>query len=118
MKKEKKSIEEVPVLKVFSPQIWHDSGYVVGNRAGLEALRDAVDEALKNGAGSGEVFETDGEGYYVMAALFNNPIHSDAWNKYPVHYVSDVASENVITTEKFDNLYELFRKEEERRRYG
>lgn len=46
------------------PQLtYHAEATIVGTSDGLEALRDAVNAALAEGAGKATVFASDGEGY-------------------------------------------------------
>jgi hypothetical protein len=56
---------EMPVVHVWSQGAWHDSAYIVGDRDGLIKLRGAIDQAIKSGAASAEVFVIDGEGYNI-----------------------------------------------------
>ncbi len=48
------------------PQNWnHDSAEIVGTRAGLSALRDAISVALEVGESEASAIANDGEGYGV-----------------------------------------------------
>jgi hypothetical protein len=52
------------IVHLWSPMSFHEPQWVVGNKAGLQALRDAIDIALKtHGSACAEVFTNDGEGY-------------------------------------------------------
>ena len=42
---------------------YHAEARIIGTRAGLEALRDAVTDALRDGKGEASVMASDGEGY-------------------------------------------------------
>lgn len=44
---------------------YHGEAYIVGSRAGLLALRAAIDEALEHGEGEAIAYANDGEGYAV-----------------------------------------------------
>ncbi len=57
-----------PELHVYGQGVWHDEVFVVGNPAGLTALRDAIDASLRDGAAvTPTVFvAADGEGYQVF----------------------------------------------------
>lgn len=56
-------------LHVYGQEAWHDEAFVVGDVAGLTALRDAIDAALRDGAAvTPVVFVNDGEGYQVVVA--------------------------------------------------
>lgn len=55
-------------LHLFGQIIWHDDAYIVGDRAGIEMLRDALTAALDDPQGvsmCADVFTNDGEGYGV-----------------------------------------------------
>lgn len=58
-----------PLLHLYTQAHWHDAGHVVGDRAGLTALRDAIDRALTNKAAAAHVSAADGEGYAVVVIL-------------------------------------------------
>ena len=56
-------------VQIYCQYIWHDDAYIVGNRDGLIALRDAVDTALSDsgiGQAKAELSVSDGEGYDVF----------------------------------------------------
>lgn len=63
--------EDMPILHVYGQQFWHDDLRIAGNRAGLLALKQAVDKALgAAGAKPGEsaavcapFTQNDGEGF-------------------------------------------------------
>lgn len=54
-----------PCVHILPQQCWHDPAFIVGNREGLTALRDAINDALIHESASTEVFADDGEGYRV-----------------------------------------------------
>jgi len=64
---------EPVMLHVYGPYAHHDDAYVVGTRAGLTALRDALSwllEAQAPGTGAGfEAFVADGEGFTLTVWL-------------------------------------------------
>jgi hypothetical protein len=53
------------ILHIHSQLLWHDDAWILGNRAALVALRDAVDAALRDGQSSITAFVSDGEGFVV-----------------------------------------------------
>lgn len=57
------------MLHLRSPGRWEDIAGIVGDRAALLALRQAVDMALDTGAGGAFLFSSDGEGYALAVAL-------------------------------------------------
>lgn len=52
-------------LHLYAQDSWHMEAFIVGNKEGLIALREAIDEALQSETGQAvaHVFPTDGEGY-------------------------------------------------------
>ena len=73
--------EDLGLLHIYAQEREHGSVWIVGTRIGLTALRDAIDQALKAGAGwtpSGYVAEghfvmaSDGEGYDVRVIQDNS----------------------------------------------
>lgn len=67
-------MDKEAVLHIYGQWIWHDSAVIAGNKAGLMALRDAIQRVLVNGADSkaiAEVFVIDGEGYDIQVFLEN-----------------------------------------------
>ena len=56
-------MEKVPIIHVLAQERWHDPAVIVANRAGLLALKEAVDKALESEIGKANVFCEDGEGY-------------------------------------------------------
>lgn len=56
--------DAMPTVHLHAQAYWHDPAYVTGNRAGLLALRQAIDEALGEAEDSSvNAFTSDGEGY-------------------------------------------------------
>jgi hypothetical protein len=56
---------DTPTLQLYTQGQNHDEAFVVGDRAGLLALRAAIDAALAAGRGGCDAFVSDGEGYRV-----------------------------------------------------
>jgi len=54
-----------PWLHIRSQSTYHFEANIRGTRAGLLALRDAIDQALAKQVGTAPVFASDGEGYHV-----------------------------------------------------
>lgn len=64
--------ESAAILHIHSQEMPHDEVLIVGNRAGLQALANAVAEALQpedEATAEGYVFAGDGEGYRVVVHL-------------------------------------------------
>ena len=55
-------------LHIYAQDVWHDEAFIVGNREGLEALRDALNKALENPFSTARCFVNDGEGYACYIA--------------------------------------------------
>lgn len=86
------------ILKVFGAAFWHSSVNIVGSKDALIDLRDAIDEAIKNGKGSADFFEVDGEGYKVTVNCEDRDI--EGWAKLPTHYTDSVANNDSEEHEK------------------
>lgn len=87
----------VPLLHIYSPPFYHQEAFIVGNREGLERLRDALDALLSAGQEkvvSETVFHGDGEGYEVCCARDDSPFGDDAfWNRLSSPYTVDCGEE-------------------------
>ncbi|MCM8735932.1 hypothetical protein M5E06_17500 [Azospirillum sp. A1-3] len=70
-------LRQIPMVHLYGQPSWRDDAHIIGNRAGLESLRDAIDKALKTGAEEAEVFATDGEGYGIQVVELNDAILDD-----------------------------------------
>lgn len=68
---ERTTIDKAAWLHVYGQHFYHGPAMLRGNRAALEALRAAVDQALEAGTGEAEVFASDGEGYHVQVHRVN-----------------------------------------------
>lgn len=56
----------IPYAHLFAQSHWHDEAYLVGNRAALLAISQAIESALADDVGAAELFVGDGEGYYLF----------------------------------------------------
>ena len=66
--------------------------FVVGNRAGLLALRHAIQTAIEKGKNVGEqVAAADGESYKVTVIMENSHLDSDSWQRMALPYVAEGA---------------------------
>lgn len=77
-------------LHLYAQLHWHDEAYIVGNRAGLEALRDAIARALneQDGRAQADVFTNDGEGYMAMVAC----VSDETMGRMRVPYTDEIAA--------------------------
>lgn len=65
--------DSYPILHLYSPASYHQEQVVLGNRAGLEALRNAVNAALAGGFSVTDACETgDGEGYHLLVKMLDD----------------------------------------------
>ena len=69
------------ILNIYGQWYWHTEARIIGNREGLEALRQTIDDALTivvDEASTKQdpepLFASDGEGYEVIVE-----IHNDEW---------------------------------------
>lgn len=58
--------EEMPVVHLWQPLMWHCDQNIVGNKEGLTLLKDALQKAIDTGKGVAEAFISDGEGHDVI----------------------------------------------------
>lgn len=79
------------LLHVYPQVAWHDDVHLVGNRAALEALREAIDVALKGGTGSSNEMTSDGEHYDAKVILEDSPWQGEPWSLLGMPYLADYA---------------------------
>lgn len=74
---------ETPFLHLYPQLDNHIEAWVVGNRAGLKALKKAITKALQQEALEGsEVMAGDGEGYQVLVL----PLSDSQFQNLPMPY--------------------------------
>jgi hypothetical protein len=85
------------LLHVYSPRDHHDDAMLVGNKAGLIALRDAVDAAIKgdNGRGHADLFTADGEGFELRIAMEDGDWQKSPWRDMALPYTVDWYQESI-----------------------
>jgi hypothetical protein len=68
---EKHQTSDTIDLHLYAQAQWHDDAYLVGNRGGLTALRDALTRLLDGSASKETVlaYTNDGEGYDLTVHL-------------------------------------------------
>lgn len=88
------------LLHIHAQPAQHDEAYIVGNRAGLLALRDAIDQALLTGEvttssspDGHQVMTADGEGYTVTVRCDNSAWNSPIWQVALLPYTRDRAQD-------------------------
>lgn len=77
-------------LHVYPQFLWHQDVVMVGTKASLEALRQAIDVALLEGAEACEFTVTDGEGFRVVVVRNDD---EKAWDRLAVPYADKDAQE-------------------------
>jgi hypothetical protein len=66
------------VVHLWAGEIFHEEGYIVGNKEGLEALRRAIDYAIVNSdcdmcdSKTFHISTCDGEGYDIHVVVTKN----------------------------------------------
>jgi len=77
---------KMKILNIYGQEAWHTEARIVGNKEGLEQLRNTIDKALQEGKATTEadvkdgktaLFASDGEGYSVLVEC-----HGDEWGCY------------------------------------
>lgn len=83
------SIPQTPILHLHQQKAWHDDSYIVANRAGLIAIRSAIDRALASG--QAEVADTsfcaDGEGFRLFVVPYDYELHTEQWDELRLPYL-------------------------------
>ena len=81
------------LLHIYAQEAWHDDAFIVGNRLGLEALRDAISEALEKGRARADAYVTDGEGYEIKILCEDLEWKEDFWNNLSLPYTDEPAKD-------------------------
>jgi hypothetical protein len=85
-------MSERKILHIYGQGAHHDDVVVGGNRAGLEALRSAIDAAIAWGVAVRECEVNDGEGFPIYVVHLKE---IDA-EKMPVPYTSECAAQRWV----------------------
>ncbi len=78
---------KAPVVHLWQPLMWHCDQNIVGNKAGLTLLKEAIQKAIDNEKGVAEVFTSDGEGHHVIVQCVTETEY------LAVPYTDEIASE-------------------------
>jgi len=77
------------ILNIYGQPYEHSEAKIIGNREGLESLKQAIDDALTFGSGRATtssqkepLFASDGEGYEVIVESHNTQWGIDKDGKY------------------------------------
>lgn len=82
-------LRQLPMVHLYGQPIQHMDAHIIGNRAGLEAVRDAIDAALRSGAEEALAFAIDGEGYGIKVIELRDAI----MDEMPLPYTDPEAAE-------------------------
>ncbi|WP_203362987.1 hypothetical protein [Bacillus sp. REN10] len=66
-----------PKCHIYSQDSWHDEAYIVGNKEGLEKLRDAINLTLEKGNTKNGFWPKDLEAYDVFIACVEDEVLDD-----------------------------------------
>jgi len=67
--------------------MWHCDQNIVGNKAGLVLIKEAIQTAIDNEKGIAEVFTSDGEGHHIVVQCVTET------KCLAVPYTDEIASE-------------------------
>lgn len=82
-------MDDEKLLHIYAQAFWHTEAVIVGNRTGLLALADAIQEAVNvDGTTTAEAFAADGEGYTVRVRLMD----ATGMNKLRLPYTDEDAN--------------------------
>lgn len=92
-------------LHIYSPLCSHDHAFIVGNREALEALRDAIEDALEIGQNTGAITAStaDGEGFELK-------VYREEENTYWDKALLPYTDQSFPSSEKPINPWDLFKK--------
>ena len=88
------------LLHIYAQEAWHDDAFIVGDRLGLEVLREAISQALEKGrvstydvTGGSSVYTTDGEGYTVRIICDDSGWQEEFWCSLSLPYTDEIAQD-------------------------
>lgn len=91
------------ILNVYGQTMGHDELWILGNREGLTALRDALNRTLNNKPvddltyTSVETEVTDGESFNTIIVCQDKPLQDKAWDDLHLPYVDYNASTELLS---------------------
>lgn len=83
-----------PKCHIYSQNSWHDEAYIVGNRTGLEKLRDAINLTLEKGNTKNDFWPKDLEGYDVMISCVEDEVLDELELPYSSEFYARLDDEN------------------------
>lgn len=57
------NFKDYKICNIYGQQMWHNQAIIIGNKKGLEQLRDMIDVALTENQSEDIFYPTDFEGY-------------------------------------------------------
>lgn len=90
-----------PKCHIYSQDSWHGEAYIVGNRAGLEKLRNALNATLEKGNTKNTFWPNDDESYDLFMACMNE----DDFESLKLPYTHDIDEEGTEAYEFFKKPY-------------
>ncbi|WP_367659712.1 hypothetical protein [Cytobacillus gottheilii] len=111
------------IVNIYAQTDKSAESVIVGSRAGLEALRKALELALEYGESSCRVAPNDMDTYEIRVLLNNEPMDSPFWSKMKLPYseLDDCCNETVSPKGFLDfgirNSEDLIRKESLMKKY-
>lgn len=96
--------EKIPIVHIYGQLLWHDYVLIVGNKEGLNILKNVIDEALKNGKAKTEEYPFCNDGVrYPIIIIFEEA--KDFIDGLPVPY-TDKSARDLDFIKKFDATIE------------
>lgn len=82
------------ILNIYGQEFWHTEAKIAGSKEALEALKEAIDCAIKNGKSAIEnsekekepLYASDGEGYAVEIYCLPSDFLDPAWKDWEPEY--------------------------------
>ena len=81
------------LLHVHAQWEWHEPAFILGNKTGLLALRNAIDVAIQQGSGRALTMTRDGEEYVIYVLMDNSDWQSESWRQAALPYTDSSAAE-------------------------
>ncbi|RIV26406.1 hypothetical protein D2Q93_04340 [Alicyclobacillaceae bacterium I2511] len=81
------------LLHLHAQQEWHQPAFILGNKAGLLALRNTIDTAIQQGSSHALTMTRDGEKFDLYVLMDDTDWQSESWRKAAVPYTEDAAVE-------------------------
>jgi len=86
-------LSEMKLLHIYAQEIWHGEAYIVGNRDGLLALKEAIEQALVDSKSQVDEYASDGEGYKVRVIMNDTGWLEPFWDTLALPYSEKMTRE-------------------------